>query len=109
MHYIVVGRCLELSERRTHVHLDLLGRAHAYYHIVGAAHVVLDILGEVIAGNLYALVADDAAQRYHGDFGGAAAYIHYHIAFGRLYVETDTQGSRHRLINHIHIAAISVL
>ena len=91
------------------MHLDLLGRAHAHLHVVGPAHVVLDVLGEVVAGDGYALVGADAAQRDYGNLGGAAAYVHNHVAFGGKNVDSYTQSGSHRLVYHIDVAAAGVL
>ncbi len=73
------------------------------------AHVVLDVIGEVVASNLDALVADDSAKGDDGNFSCAAAYVHNHVAFRRKHIKTNTECSSHRLKNHIYVPATGML
>ena len=58
----VLRRILKLGEGGTHVDLDHLGCALAHLYVVDAAHVLHDIVGEVVACHLDALVGDDASE-----------------------------------------------
>ena len=60
--------------------LDLLGHALADQQVVALAHVGDDVLVHLVAGDPDPAAGDDAAQRDHGDLGGAAADVHDHRA-----------------------------
>lgn len=105
---VVLRGILKLGEGGADVHLDLLCGTDADLEVVGAAHVVEDVLGEVVAGNLDALVGDDASEGYYGDFGGAAAYVDNHVAFGGLDVKADAEGGGHGLVNHVDVASVGM-
>ena len=109
MDYIVLRRVLKLGKSRTDVDLNLFGRAYADFHVVGAAHVVQNVVGKVVAGNLYAFVADDASQRDNGDLGCSAAYIYDHVSFWGFYVKPYAESCRHGFIEHVDVAAVGVL
>ena len=106
---VVLRWILELGERRTNVDFDLLGSAFAYAEVVSSAHVLANVLGEVIAGNLNALIAHDAAKRNHCNLRAAAAYVDNHVAFWSFNVESNAKCSSHRLINHVYVATASVV
>ena len=76
---------------------------------MSAAHVFANIFSKVVAGNLDALVANDTTKRDNCDFRATATYIYNHVAFRSLYVETDTKGCSHWLVDHIYVATASVL
>ena len=73
------------------------------------AEVVLDVGGEHVAGRAYAVLDHEAAEGDHCDLGGAAAYVHDHVALGSLHVEAYSQGGRHGLEDEVDVAAAGVL
>ncbi len=73
------------------------------------AHVILNVGGEDVARHVDRLRADDAAQRDAGDLRRTAADIDHHVALGSLDVQTGTQSGRHRLVDHVDLAAAGVL
>ena len=54
---------LQIGQGRANIHFDTLGGAFADSYVVYAAHVLLDVVGEVVACYLDALVAHDTTKR----------------------------------------------
>jgi hypothetical protein len=97
-----------MCQCRSYGHFDLFGGALAHIHAMYLLHVVHDILCQVIAGYIDTFVADDAAERDHGDLGCAATYVDNHVTFGGLYVKPDAESGSHRLVDHIDIASVGL-
>ncbi len=108
MHHEILGWILQLGKHRSHVDLDLLSGTISHFDVVLTTHVILNILREVIAGDLDRLVGDDAAQRDHGDLGERR--LCQRSCYPRsLHVEADSQSSRHRFKDHVYITSASML
>ena len=73
------------------------------------AHVFLYVGRQIVTGNTYGIVADNAAQRNHCNLGRPAAYVYNHIPFGGFDVNSNADGSGHWLKNEVNIASIGVL
>src|SRR4051812_32771423 len=61
-----------------------------------------DVGGKFITGDTDTLVAYNTCQRNHRNTGGSSADIDDHIAYGLFYVDTYTECSGHRLMDHIY-------
>ena len=106
----VGGQLLLHRPGRAHLDLDLLGRAVADRE----GELLLDVLHhgvvELVAGDPHRLRGDDAAERDHGDLGGAAADVDDHVA--RRLVDRQVGADRrgHRLLDDVHrLAGAGVL
>ena len=106
---VVFGSVFQFVERRADVDFYQLRRAFAQLDVVLPSHIFANILVELVAGNTYRLVGNDAAERYDGNLGRAAAYIDHHVAFGGFDVDAYAYGGSHRLVNHIDVATADVL
>ena len=89
------GLHLEFGNDAADGYLDLLRGGFTHADVVLLAEVILDIARKYVTGNADTVLDHDAAQRNHGDFGGAAADVDDHVALRGFHVETDSEGSSH--------------
>ncbi len=80
--HIGLGYFIQIGYYRTYVQLYFFGRDFTHLDIVLLAQIILNIVCENISCGTYAVLHNQTAKRDDGDFGGAASYIHHHIAIG---------------------------
>lgn len=107
-YYIRVGFFVKIGEHGTNGNLDSLGSSFTDFQVMLLAHIVLDIGGEHISCDTDTLLLHDTTERDYGDLGCSAADINHHVSLRGLNVKTDTEGSGHRFVNQIHVAASSM-
>ncbi len=57
---VIIGRCVQLRQRRADGDFDHLGRPLADEQVMFATHVVHDVAGKNVPGNAHRLLAHDA-------------------------------------------------
>ena len=110
MYYVIGGGFVsgKLCQRAADLNFDALGHTFRNRDVVLAAHVLANVGREVVTGHLNGVVRNDTAHRDNGNLRGSAADVHDHVAFRGIYVETDTDGCGHGLINEINVATAGV-
>ena len=86
--------------------LDVLGGPLADEQPVASAHEADDRLVHVVAGGADGAGVDHAAERDHGDVGGAAADVDDHAAGGFGDRQPGADGRGHRLVDEVHFAGL---
>jgi hypothetical protein len=89
--------------------LDALGGGFADQGAVGTAHVVDDRFVEAVAADAHRLRVDDAVERDHRDFGGAAADVDDHRAAGLGHRQAGADRGGHRFLDQVHLARTGLL
>ena len=83
------------------MHLNTFRGAVADGQAVGAADVVGDGGVEAVAAHAHGVLGHHAAEREDGDFGGAAANVHYHVAGRGCDGNAGADGRGHRFADDV--------
>src|SRR5690606_36186906 len=81
------------------LHLDDLGGAFAERQAVLLLDVLDDRVVELVAADAHRLAGDHAAERDHGDLGGATADVDDHVPGRLVHRQSGTDGGGHRLLD----------
>src|SRR5438445_5560729 len=95
---------LVLTRSAADFHLDALGGRFADQRAVVAAYVVDDRLVEAVAADAHRLRVDDAVERNHSDFRGAAADVEHHRAARLVHRNARADRRSHRFLDQIYVA-----
>ena len=84
--------------------LNLFSGTLTNQQAVVTAHGFHDVGCELVTCDTDALIANDTRQGDHGDSCGTTSDVDDHVAGRLFYIDTDTEGRRHRFMNHKHFA-----
>ena len=99
----------ELRDHGADGDLCLLGRNLADFDIVLLAEILLDIVGKLVSGSLDALLLHNTSEGNDSYLGSTTSDIYDHVTFRSLDIESDTEGSSHRLVDKINIPSACML
>ena len=95
----------QFGQGSTYIDFNTLGHTLADLHIVLTAHILLDISSQVITRNADGVVGYDTTQGDNGNFRRTTTYIHNHISFRSLHIDTDTDSGSHGFKNQVDVTS----
>src|SRR5262249_1781062 len=77
--------------------------------VIFALQVVHDGLIHLVAGHAHGTRIHDAAERDHGDVGGAAADVHHHVTAGLSNRQAGADRGDHGLLHQVNFARLGAV